>query len=95
MDVPTITAALGTKAGGDLDSVRLRPVGRAPVDDATRLRDGTPVVSTTQPMPDSAMARAREGWAAYERGDTKTALGILTAPAENPAAPPWVNYVLG
>ncbi len=95
MDVPTITAALGTKAGADLDGVRLRPVGRAPVDDATRLREGTPVASTTQPMPDSVIAQILEGWAAYERGDTRTALSVLTTPAENPAAPPWVNYVLG
>jgi hypothetical protein len=46
-------------------------------------------------MPDPVMAQVREGWAAYQRGDTKTALGVLAAPAENPAAPPWVNYVLG
>lgn len=95
MDVPTVAAALGASSHGNSDGVRLRPAARAPVDDAVRLRNGASAAANTEPIADSLMAQARDGWAAYQQGDTKTALTVLSASAENPAAPPWVNYVLG
>ena len=40
-------------------------------------------------------AAARAGWEAYQRGDLESARSALTPIALKPAAPSWIEYVLG
>jgi tetratricopeptide (TPR) repeat protein len=72
-----------TEAGGTGVAPRLRP-------DAARH------VETLSPAANAGSdADAKDGWAAYQRGDLESARGSLGRAASRAAAPPWVFYALG
>jgi VWFA-related protein len=54
-----------------------------------------PGAGSTASFPDALRKQATQGWEAYQRGDVAAARALLEGAAANPAAPPWIVYVLG
>ena len=93
-EIPTIATVLGPTGSSGIESIRAGTASRASAAAVARLRPGEPADGGSA-LPAEALADARKGWEAYQRGDTKGALALLRVPGAHAAAPPWVNYVLG
>jgi tetratricopeptide (TPR) repeat protein len=91
-----VTGMTGPASLIDPTAIRLRPSDRPASADVTRLRDASSgAFPNARSLPAALLDQARDGWAAYQRGDTKSARSALSVPANHPDAPPWVDYVLG
>jgi VWFA-related protein len=90
IDTGTVVRSDGRPAVGG--AVRAAPHSALEVE---RLRDTTASAKSGAPLPDALRRQAEEGWEAYRKGDVDTARTRLLAVAAQPAAPPWVHYVLG
>jgi tetratricopeptide (TPR) repeat protein len=74
--------------------IHLRPADHTAAADSERLRTSS-AAATGDAWTAPLAEQARAGWDAYMQGDTRAARETLAEPAANPAAPPWVHYVLG